>query len=188
MNTLWSSSRATRPIKIQHPVTAHSAENAVKRTWPSCLLAVAAILLLAFITSGLASAQTDPFVGVWKLNATKSTPARKSETRIVESSPQGLRVSVERTNADGSNQQFNYTANLDGKPYPFVGNAPYGADSVSVTLGSSNTLTYKLYRGGKVIGTGSMVVSADGKTATLKSKGTDEKGKTQTSVSIYTKQ
>jgi hypothetical protein len=159
--------------------------NGIARNWP---LAIAALFVLSLVSLGTVRAQTDPFTGTWKLNTAKSTPARKSETRLVESSPNGLKVSVNRTNADGTNQQYSYTANLDGKAYPFVGDAPYGADSVSVTLGSSNTLTFKLWRGGKVIGSGSYVISADGKTGTLKSTGTDAKGVKLEGVSIYTKQ
>jgi hypothetical protein len=64
----------------------------------------------------LALAQADPFVGTWKLNVAKSKfgpgAERKSETRIVEWSPTGMKVSVDRTNADGSNQQYNYTTDF----------------------------------------------------------------------------
>jgi len=188
MNSLSSFVRDIRPKPFSQFGQQQPSENRAKRSSGRWLLATAAILALLLFTSGMAMAQTDPFVGTWKLDTAKSTPERKSETRIVESSPTGMKVSVDRTNADGSNQQFNYTANLDGKPYPFTGKAPYGADSIGVTLGSSNTLTFKLWRGGKVIGSGTLVVSADGKTATLKSKGTDEKGKAESSVSVYDKQ
>lgn len=162
-----------------------TAQNRMRAIW---MIALAALFVLALASPTTLQAQADPFVGSWKLNTAKSTPARKSETRMVESSPDGLKVSVDRTNADGSNQQFSYTAKLDGKAYPFVGNAPFGADSISVTLGSSNTLSYKLWRGGKVVGTATYVVSADGKTGTLKSSGTDVNGVKQVSVSIYSKQ
>jgi hypothetical protein len=180
--------RDFRPIVLSQFVMRQCPVNRLNGTSGSWLLAAGVSLAIFLFASGLTLAQTDPFVGVWKLDTAKSTPARKSETRIVESSPNGLKVNVDRTNADGSNQQFSYTANLDGKPYPFVGKAPYGADSVGVTLGTSNTLTYTLWRAGKVVGAGTLVVSADGQTATLKSKGTNEKGKTESSVSIYTKQ
>ena len=166
--------RATVSWQLITRQLAARTDKSIARKW---LVAITAILALALFAPAVTQAQTDPFVGTWKLDTAKSTPARKSETRIVETSPTGLKVRVDRTNADGSNQQFGYTANLDGKPYPFTGMAPYGADSVGVTLGASNTLTYKLWRGGKVIGSGTLVVSPDGKTATLKSKGTDEKGK-----------
>jgi hypothetical protein len=185
MNTI--SFVGTRPPVTSQIISSRSAESR-ERSARKLLLAIAAILVLALFNSGLTNAQTDPFVGTWKLNVAKSTPARKSETRIVESSPTGMKVNVDRTNADGSNQQYSYAANLDGKSYPFTGSAPYGADSIAVTLGASNTLTYKLTKGGKVVGTGKSVVSADGKTLTLTSQGTDASGKTVSSVSVYDKQ
>ncbi len=186
MNTLARLARDTQHSGFSQAVPKEEySEKGGTRSW---LCAMAVVFLLSLVSSALAQAQSDPFVGTWKLDTAKSTPVRKTETRIVESSPTGLKVSVDRTNADGTNQQISYTANLDGKPYPFVGSAPYGADSVGVTLGSSNTLTYKLWRGGKVVASGSFVVSPDGKTGTLKSSGADEKGVKQSSVSIYTKQ
>jgi hypothetical protein len=188
MKFLSSFAQDLRPTLLPQSVTRRPSVFRLKGSSRRWLLAAATSLAVALFTAGLALAQTDPFVGIWKLDTAKSTPARKSETRIVESSPTGLKVSVDRTNADGSNQQFSYTTNLDGKIYPFVGTAPYGADSIGVTLESSNTLKFQLLRGGKVIGNGTLVVSADGKTATLKSKGTNEKGQTESSVSTYTKQ
>ncbi len=187
MNSLRSLTQEMGPRADVEFGTWKSLASRLKGKLASGLLAAAGMLVLTLASSGLA-AQTDPFVGTWKLDTAKSTPARKSETRIVESSPTGMKVNVDRTNADGSNQQFNYTANLDGKAYPITGTAPYGADSIGVTLTTSNTLTFTLWRGGKQIGNGTLVVSADGKTATLKSKGVNAKGKAEGSVSIYEKQ
>lgn len=172
--------------------TGMSAESTRTKTSRRWLLAIAALFVVTLFTSGLTLAQSDAFVGTWQLNVAKSKfdpgTARKSETRIVESSPTGMKVSVDRTNADGSNQQFNYTTNFDGKPHPITGAGPYGADSIDVALGAANSLTYKVMRHGKVVGTGTSVVSADGKTLTLKSKGTDASGKTSSSVAVYDKQ
>lgn len=155
-------------------------------------LTFAGILAMILFATGLALAQADPFVGIWKLNVAKSKFApgaeRKSETRIVESSPTGMKVSVDRNNADGSNQQYNYTTNFDGKPHPITGTAPYGADSIAVTLGTSNNLVFKLMKNDKTVGSGTSEVSADGKTLTLKSEGTDANGKAVRSVSVYDKQ
>jgi hypothetical protein len=192
MNTVSSFAGDIRSTPVSQFVTCQSSEKRVKGTSCSWLLASAAILALSLFTSGLALAQTDPFVGVWKLNVAKSKfgpgTERKSETRILESSPTGMKVSVDRTNADGSNQQFNYTTNFDGKPHPITGMAPYGADSIAVTLGSSNALSFKLTKGGKPVGNGTSVVSADGKTLTINSKGTDASGNTVGSVAVYDKQ
>jgi hypothetical protein len=151
-----------------------------------------AVMVLTLLTSGLAMAQTDPFIGTWKMNSAKSNfgdgPARKSETRIVISTPTGMKIDVDRTNSDGSNQQFEYTANLDGKSYPITGNGPFGADAISVNLTSPNTLSAKLTRGGKLVAKATLVVSKDGKTLTITGEGTDEKGKKSKSAVVYDKQ
>jgi hypothetical protein len=156
------------------------------------MLCLAAIVVLALCTSISGLAQTDPFVGTWKMSSAKSKftpgPAWKSETRIVEESPKGMKVSVDRTNGDGTNQQFNYTTNFDGASHPVTGIGPYGADSVAVQMTAWNTLSISLLKSGKVVGTGTTVVSPDGKTLTLTSKGTDEKGKASSSVVLFDKQ
>jgi len=192
MNTLSSFTGDIRPTILSQFVTRESSENTVKGISRSWLLAAAVILALVLFTSGLALAQTDPFLGTWKLDVAKSKfgpgTERKSETRIVESSPTGMKVSVDRTNADGSNQQYNYTTNFDGKSHPITGMAPYGADSIAVTLGASNKLSFKLTKDGKAVGFGTSVVSSDGNTLTITSKGTDARGKTVSSVSVYDKQ
>jgi hypothetical protein len=192
MNTGSSFACDIRPAVLSQFVTRQSSEYTVKRISRSWLLAAAAIFALVLFTPGAALAQADPFVGTWKLSVAKSKfgpgTERKSETRIVESSPTGMKVSVDRTNADGSNQQYNYTTNFDGKPHPITGTAPYGADSIAMTLDSANTLSFELTKGGKVVGSGTSVVSADGKTLTLTAKGTDARGKTVSSVAVYDKQ
>ena len=189
MNSLWSFKRGIRPTLVSPFVTCQSSEKGVKRTSRAWL--PAALLGLVFVSAGVALAQSDPFVGSWELNVAKSKfgpgAERRSETRIVESSPTGMKVSVDRTNADGSSQQYNYTTNFDDKPHPITGMAPYGADSIAVTLGTSNALPFKLTKGGKVVGSGTSVVSADGKTLTLTSKAMDASGKTISSVAVYDK-
>jgi hypothetical protein len=177
---------------VNHPFAADSRSRKIVSGSRRALLCLAAFVVLAIGNSSWVLAQTDPFVGTWKMNPAKSRftpgPARKSEVRIVESSPKGMKISVDRTNGDGTNQQFSYTTNLNGTDYPITGIAPFGADSASEELTSSNTLSFRLSKGGKVVGTGTSVVSPDGKTLTLSSKGTDENGKVSSSVVLYDKQ
>jgi hypothetical protein len=101
-------------------------------------LGACTMFVMVFFFVGSLVAQTDRFLGTWKLNVKKSKfvpgPPRKSETRIVVTGPSGMRVSVDRVNGDGSTQQFEYTTNLDGKTYPITGQGPYGADSISANL------------------------------------------------------
>ena len=156
------------------------------------LLGVCTVFALAFSLIGPLSAQTDPFAGTWKLNAKKSKfvpgPPKKSETRIVVAGPNGMRVSVDRVNGDGSTQEFEYTTNLDGKSYPITGQAPYGADSIAANLTTPNTIQSTLSKGGKVVAAAVTIVSNDGRVLTITTKGTDPQGKQFTNVSVYDKQ
>jgi hypothetical protein len=156
------------------------------------LLGVCTVLALTFSFVGPLIAQTDPFVGTWKLNAKKSKfvpgPPSKSETRIVETGPNGMRISVDRVNGDGSSQEFEYTTNLDGKSYPVTGQGPYGADSIAANLTTPNTIQSTLSKGGKVVATAVTIVSNNGRILTITTKGTDTQGKQFTNVSVYDKQ
>jgi hypothetical protein len=149
-------------------------------------------VVLVLSVANLMFAQEDPFRGTWKLNVIKSNfvpgPPRKSETRMVESSPHGMKVSVQRVNADGSTHEFEYTTNLDNKTYPIVGDGPEGADSIAANLISPNTIHSTLKKGGKVIVTSTSTVSADGKVLTITSKGTQADGKVFSNVAVYDKQ
>jgi len=156
------------------------------------VLGACAALALVLSLAVWVVAQTDPFVGAWKLNVIKSRFAagltRKSETRIVVTGPSGMNVSVKRVNGDGSTQEFEYTSNLDGKSYPIIGPGPYGADSIEANLTAPNTIQSTLKKGGKVVATATTVVSSDGKVLTITTKGTDASGKQFTNVSVYDRQ
>lgn len=156
------------------------------------LFAIATFVVLALSASGSVLAQTDPFLGTWKLNVKKSKfvpgPPRKSETRIVESSPMGFNVSIKRVNGDGSAQEYEYTANLDGKSYPIIGQGPSGADSIATNLSAPNTIQSTLNKDGKVVATWTSVVSKDGKVLTITTKGMNASGNSSNSVAVYDKQ
>ena len=156
------------------------------------LLGICILALLATFMEGVLVAQTDPFVGTWKLNVSKSRFApgqeKKSETRMVVTGPTGMKVSVDRVNKDGTTQEYEYTANLDGKSYPIVGQGPYGADSIATNLSTPNTIQSTLKKDGKLVATSTAVVSSDGKMLTISTTGTDANGKQFTNRSVYDKQ
>lgn len=156
------------------------------------LLGVCTVFVLAFSFIRPLIAQTDPFLGTWKLNAKKSKfvpgPPRKSETRIVVTGPNGMRISVDRVNGDGSTEEFEYTTNLDGKSYPITGQGPYGADSIAANLTAPNTIQSTLSKGGRVVATAVSIVSKNGTILTITTKGTDAQGRQFTNVSVYDKQ
>jgi len=75
---------------------------------------------------------------------------------------------------------------FDGKDYPVTGDST--SDARAVTKVDDHTLTFSVKKGGKVLFTGSIVLSADGKTRTVTIEGTDSAGKKITSTAVYDKQ
>jgi hypothetical protein len=151
------------------------------------------ILAAAVLAVGvMATAQTkDPFVGSWRLNAAKSKytpgPAPKSITSTYEAAGKGYKVSVKNEPASGPVQQYSYTTNLDGQDSPVTGNNP-NADMVAVKRIDANTLEVVSKKGGKVTTTQSNVVSADGKTRTVTTTGTDGQGQKVNNVGVFERQ
>ena len=140
----------------------------------------------------LASAQPkDPFVGSWRLNIAKSKyspgPAPKSQTSTYETAGQGYKISVKSEPASGSAQEWSYTSNLDGKDTPITGNNP-NADTTAVKRIDAQTLESVMKKGGKVTMTQRNVVSADGKTRTVTTTGTDGQGQKVNNVVVFEKQ
>jgi len=136
-------------------------------------------------------AQTDPQVGVWKLNVAKSKyspgPAPATATTTIEAAGKGTKVSVDQTFPDGSKRQYSFTANYDGKDTPIVGNNP-DADTVARTLVNASTVQTVSKKAGKVTTTQTSEVSKDGKTRTVTTKGVNAKGQQVNNVAIYEKQ
>jgi hypothetical protein len=141
------------------------------------------------LLSVVAVAQSkDPLVGTWKLNVAKSTGlSYKSGTTKIESAGAGVKFDVELVGTDGTVHKWSFTANYDGKDNPVAGNSPYG-DTVALERVDAHTIRTTGKLGGKAVSTQTIVVSADGKTRTTTTKGTDAKGQKVDSVSFYEKQ
>lgn len=84
-------------------------------------------------------------------------------------------------------QVYGYTGKADGKDYPWTGQVPGGAESVSVKR-VGNTFTAEGKKGGKLLFTTTTTFSADGKVMTLTTEGTDANGKPINAVRVYDKQ
>ena len=150
-----------------------------------------ACLGLSSLLIGPALAQSDPQVGVWKLNVAKSTyspgPAPKSATTRIEAAGSGAKVIVDQTLADGATRHWEFTANYDGKDSPVTGNNP-DADTVARTRINATTVQTISKKGGKVMTTQTSVVSSDGKTRTVTTKGVNASGQKVNNVAVYEKQ
>jgi hypothetical protein len=151
------------------------------------VLAVVAFLLVG---SSLASAQSDPRIGTWKVNLAKSTydpgPAPKNDYRKYEATADGTKATVETMSATGSSIKGGYTARIDGKDYPTNANPNW--DTVALKRIDSHTIEITLKKAGKVVQTIRSVVSNDGKTMTSTANGTDSSGRPVHNVTVWDKQ
>ncbi|HMD09255.1 MAG TPA: hypothetical protein VKH63_17110 [Candidatus Acidoferrum sp.] len=154
------------------------------------LLSFAVITALA---AGPLMAQTNPFIGTWKLNVAKSKfepgPAPKSQTRAVVADGDGAKYSFEGVRADGTAISYSFTVKYDGKDYPITGSgAPGEADSIAIKRVGSNKAEATFKKGGKEVGKSVVEVSKDGTVTTVKGKGKTPDGKDYSSESVYDKQ
>jgi len=104
----------------------------------------------------------------------------------VEPSGQGEKVTAEFVNADGTRTTTLYTANFDGKDYPLTGSQI--ADTVSLKRIDARTTERTDKKGDKVAQTLRRVVSQDGKTMTVTTKGTNAQGQAVNNVIVFDKQ
>src|SRR5688572_9605752 len=141
--------------------------------------AMAVVGVLTATSGGISVAQTpDPGLGTWKLNVAKSKftpgPAPKSSGVTFSAAGQGVKAVIEGIGPDGSKTHWEYTANFDGKPYPVTGN-PDG-DMVVAKRINANTIETSYTLKGKPTTVNRRVVSADGKTLTVTTTGTNGQG------------
>ena len=163
--------------------------------WHMLTLGVAMALgvVLGADIANLSAQASDPRIGTWKLNVAKSKyspgPAPQSLTVKVEPSGQGgEKVTAEFVNADGTRTTVQYTeANFDGKDYPLTG-SQFGADTVSLKRIDRWTTERTDKKGSTVVQTLRRVVSQDGKTMTVTTKGTNPQGQAMNNVAVFEKQ
>lgn len=151
----------------------------------SVLYALALCLSLA----GLCYAADDSMMGTWKLNEAKSKiPAgtNKNHTVTYEAASDGVKVTVDGTSADGKDTHNEWTGKFDGKDYAVTGDT--ATDMRSYKKIDANTLQLTGKKDGKVVMSGRIAVSADGKTRTVTVNGTSSEGKKYKSVGVYDKQ
>jgi hypothetical protein len=147
-------------------------------------------LLLGTICA-LAAFAADNSLGTWKLNVAKSTfspppmPVRSlTTTRTAVNG--GVKVVNTGQMVDGSEIDSGYTAKYDGSPSVVDGTI---WDTISVKQVDADTFTNESKKNeGKYHTISQAKISADGKTMTVTSKGTNAEGKPLNSTFVYEKQ
>src|SRR5207247_8125999 len=145
-------------------------------------------LAISFL-AGAACFAADPQMGTWKLNEAKSktTSGTLKYTTVTCKSTFGkVNVSSDGIDANGKPVHSDWTGKFDGKDYSVTGDP--NSDARSYTRVNDRTLTTSNKKNGKVIVTGQIVVSADGKSRTVTLNGTTPKGKKFKNVAVYDKQ
>jgi hypothetical protein len=146
------------------------------------LMSLAVFLPVIALGSGL-----DAQIGTWKLNEAKSKlGAAKNHTVVYEMAGADLKVTVDGVGSDGKPAHNEWTGKVDGKDYAVSGD-PNG-DTRSYRRIDDRTLEFVGKKGGKVIVTGRVALSADGKVRTVTTSTTDAKGKKVENTAVYDKQ
>ena len=140
-------------------------------------VAVMATLLMVLTAGSVLLAQSNPFVGVWKLDVPSSKynpgPAPQSQTRTWEASG---KVTVDSVGAAGKASSYGYTVLGDGKEYPTMGSIPNTADTITSKKMGANKYEAKFFKAGKQVEVTTFEVSNGGKTLAIHAKGTSPAG------------
>ena len=131
---------------------------------------------------------SSPQMGKWKLNEAKSKFASAARNSMVVYAMAGdnVKVTVDGVDAAGKPLHSVWTGKFDGKDYPVTGDPT--ADMRAYKEVDAHTLEISAKKDGKVTLTGKIVVSADGKTRTITTSGTDSMGMKMENVGVYDKQ
>jgi len=145
-------------------------------------------LALCFVAAAVCFA-SDAQMGTWTLNEAKSKLAAgmpKNNAVVFEAAGDSVKVTIDGTDIEGKPAHNEWTGKLDGKDYPVTGDP--NSDSRSYKQINDRTLEFTVKKTGEVTITGRVVVSADGKTRTVTTSGTDPQGKKFKSTTVYDKQ
>ncbi len=144
------------------------------------------VVILALCFAAEAVCFASPQMGTWKLNEAKSKldPAMgKNSTVAYESAGDRIKVTVDGTDAKGKATHNEWIGKFDDKDYQVIGDPT--SDMRSYKQVNDRTMDITIKKGGKVVATGKIVVSADGKSRTIKTTGTNSKGNKFHNMGVY---
>jgi hypothetical protein len=128
------------------------------------------------------------FMGTWKLNEAKSKLAaggEKNNTVVYEAAGENIKVTIDGTDASGNPVHSEWTGKFDGKDYPVTGDAT--SDARSYDYRSAHHLGFKVKKGKKVVTSGTIELSRDGKSRTVTATTTGADGKKTKTTAVYDK-
>ena len=150
------------------------------------MILFAKAILIAGAT--VASAQ-NAHMGTWKLNEAKSkfsAGAPKNTTVVYEASGDMTKVIVDGVDGAGAATHNEWTGKFDSKYYAVTGDPT--ADERAYTKINSRSMSLRNRKAKKVVVSGTITVSRDGKSRTVTTRGRNDKGKWVTNTAVYDKQ
>jgi hypothetical protein len=134
------------------------------------LAALGATLALHLQAQSSRLQDDDPVFGVWELDVRKSLfvgrPAPRSQLRIYEPHPDGLKGTVITVDADGKETTTQFVYQYDGIDYPFGGRAD--ADTIALQRTGPFTATSTFSHAGIPVGTALRTISPDRNQLTIR--------------------
>ncbi|HZI87360.1 MAG TPA: hypothetical protein VFD48_11045 [Pyrinomonadaceae bacterium] len=149
--------------------------------------AFVAAFVLCLVSATVCVAQSAQ-IGTWKLNEAKSkipAGANKNHTVVYEAAGDSIKVIVDGTDAAGNAVHNEWTGKFDGTDYAVTGDPT--SDTRAYRKIGARTLAMTIKKDGKVTITGRIIVTANGKTRTVTTSGTDAQGKKFRTVAVYDK-
>lgn len=147
--------------------------------------AIVCTLALCVVGAAVRFAQ-DANLGTWKPNEAKSNLAKgapKNTTVVYEAVGENVKVTIDGVGGDGKPTHNEWTGKYDGKDHPVVGDP--NSDARSLSKIDEHTLGFNVKKSGKTTISGRVVVSANGKSRTVTSSGTDAKGNKVSNATVY---
>ena len=153
------------------------------------IMALAAAAGMTVVASGILLAQSNPFVGTWKLNLAKSKDPGafpKEETLTVQVVGGQRQVTIKGTATNGSPISFKYEVPDNGGLGKVLAGGPY--DAVAGKRIDANTREVSYMMRGKGVLQLRSAVSKDGNTMSLTVEGTDDQGRTFSGLAVFDRQ
>src|SRR5438034_349208 len=135
------------------------------------MLCLALVFATALPQAGLA--QSNPWLGMWKLNLAKSSyppgQAPRSSVYNFQVTGANLTNTVETVDAAGSSTKTVNPHIYDGQVHPITNNP--NVDTRMYARGDANTVISASMKAGKLVQVTTIVLSQDGRTITTNTKG-----------------
>lgn len=142
-----------------------------------------------FFGSAVVASAQNPNMGTWKLNEAKSHFAKgatKNHTVVYEMAGDDIKVTVDGTDGGGNAVHSEWTGKFDDKYYAVSGDP--SSDMRMYHKVNKRTLTIRAKKDGKVMLTGTITLSGNGKTRTVTTSGRNAQGRWITNAAVYDKQ